>query len=108
MHVADTVDAYMRLLNCAGSLPHRSLFNVASGRVYRIEALLGMLRARARVPFEIEKDPERLRPSDIPRAEGDATLLRQVTGWRPARGVEEMVGELLDFWRSQIANRTAG
>lgn len=62
-----------------------------------------MLRDLSGTPFEIEADPQRMRPSDIPRAEGDATLLRQVTGWKPVRPVAQMLRELLDWWRARVA-----
>ncbi|MGC1584736.1 MAG: GDP-mannose 4,6-dehydratase [Rhodomicrobium sp.] len=103
LHAADVADAYVRLLAQAGTLPPRSIFNIASGQVHKIGDLLEMLRDLSGTPFEIEADPQRMRPSDIPRAEGDATLLRQATGWKPVRPVIEMLRELLDWWRARVA-----
>lgn len=103
LHVADVADAYVRLLERADMLPSRSLFNVASGQAYKIEALLEMLRGLARKPFETETDPQRMRASDIPCARGEASLLRKVTGWEPRHSIAELLRELLDWWRIQVA-----
>jgi len=39
--------------------------------------------------------------TEIPRAAGDATLLRQVTGWKPQRPMIGLLYELLEWWRAQ-------
>jgi GDP-4-dehydro-6-deoxy-D-mannose reductase len=104
LHVADVVEAYVGLLTRAQSLPQRSLFNVASGEIHRIGDLLEMLRGLAQKSFEVEPDPKRARPSDVPRAQGDATLLRITTGWSSTRPVMQLLRELLNWWRSKIAN----
>ena len=57
------------------------------------------LVARARVPIRIEQDPSRFRPADVPVLVGDATRLRNATGWRPEIAFERMIDDLLDFWR---------
>ncbi len=102
LHAGDAVDAYVRLLARASDLPPRSVFNVASGQAYRIGDLLEMLRGLARMPLEVETDPERMRPSEIPRAIGDPARLRQVTGWKPVVPITALLRELLDWWRRRV------
>jgi GDP-4-dehydro-6-deoxy-D-mannose reductase len=102
MHVADVAEAYVRLLERADGLPRHSVFNVTSGQTYKLEDLLGTLRGLARKPFEIEHDPERMRASDIPCAKGDPALLKDATGWAPLLQVEELLQELLEWWRGQV------
>ncbi len=105
MHVADVIDAYMQLLERANTLPSRALFNVASGRVFRIGDLLDILGGLSRTPFSIETDPNRMRPSEIARAAGDASKLRNATGWKPNRPLPETLRELLDWWRAEVTKQ---
>ena len=102
LHVADVADAYVRLLERAGGLPRLSVFNVTSGQTYKIENLLQALRDLASKPFAIEPDPQRMRASDIPRAAGDGARLKEATGWSPRRPVNELLRELLEWWRVRI------
>ena len=107
LHVADVADAYVRLLERAGGLPRLSVFNVTSGQTHKIEDLLLTLRGLASRPFAIEPDPQRMRASDIPRAGGDGTRLKEATGWSPRRPVTELLRELLEWWRVQVS-KTGG
>ena len=91
LHVDDVVEAYVRLLDPAVPV---GAYNVASGVGRRIGELLDTLLSLAGVEASTEVDPERFRPTDC--AVGDASLLKQATGWAPRRGFEETLSELLD------------
>jgi GDP-4-dehydro-6-deoxy-D-mannose reductase len=105
MDVEDVIDAYIRLVETPG-LP-RATFNVASGRSHAISNLLDRLRALSRGKFEISVDPDRLRPSEIPCAIGDASKLRDATGWTARRSTDEMLTRLLNHWRERLATADA-
>ena len=110
LDVRDVVDAYMRLIAAADAWPDRvSVFNVASGQAYTIAAILEEFRRRARVGFDVEVDPARLRPSsiDIPSIACDASKLRQATGWRPRYPLGDLVQALLDECRAAHADGRA-
>jgi GDP-4-dehydro-6-deoxy-D-mannose reductase len=110
LDVRDVVDAYMRLIDRARDLPERvATFNIGSGEARPIGALLDELRAMARTPFEVEVDPQLLRPSatDIASVACDASKLRAATGWTPRHSLEEMLGALLDQWRAEVASGRA-
>jgi GDP-4-dehydro-6-deoxy-D-mannose reductase len=94
--VRDTVRAYALLMDrgVAGTV-----YNVASGVGRSIRAVLEALASRARVPVRIDVDPERLRPQDIPVVIGDASRLREATGWAPAIPFERTIDDLLEYWR---------
>ncbi|MGE4651026.1 MAG: GDP-mannose 4,6-dehydratase [Myxococcota bacterium] len=78
LDVEDVLSAYLALLvPASGAGP----FNIASGVGLRIGALLDTLCAIAGLEPEIETDPTRFRPTD--HSVGDASALRQATGWRP-------------------------
>jgi GDP-4-dehydro-6-deoxy-D-mannose reductase len=106
MDVEDVIDAYVRLLETPG-LPSRVIFNVASGRSHAISDLLNRLQALSRSQFEISVDPDRLRPSEIACAVGDAAKLRAATGWTARRSTDKMLARLLDHWRERLARAGA-
>lgn len=98
LDVEDVVDAYLRLLDPAVPV---GVYNVASGVGRRIGDLLEVLMRRVGVRPEIEVDPERLRPAD--RAVGDASRLRDATGWTPAVPLEVTLDRLVEHWRTRGA-----
>ncbi|NTV63583.1 MAG: GDP-mannose 4,6 dehydratase, partial [Oscillochloris sp.] len=76
--------------------------NLCSGRAIRIGDIVQLVVERGRVPVEVRQDPARLRPSDEPILLGDNSKLCAATGWGPTIGMEEIVAELLAYWREQI------
>jgi GDP-4-dehydro-6-deoxy-D-mannose reductase len=50
--------------------------------------------------IEVERDPARQRPSDIPLLVGANELLRKETGWEPGIPLEQTLKDTLDYWRS--------
>jgi GDP-4-dehydro-6-deoxy-D-mannose reductase len=97
--VRDVVRAYSLLMERGEpGIP----YNVASGIARPIRAVLDGLIARARIPITIEPDAERLRPHDNPILIGDATRLRDATGWKPAIDFERMLTDLFEYWRAEV------
>ncbi len=94
--VRDVVRAYALLMarGTAGQV-----YNVASGVSRSMRSVLDLLVARARVDVAVEVDATLLRPSDTPVLTGNADKLRAATGWAPAITVEQMLEDLLDYWR---------
>jgi GDP-4-dehydro-6-deoxy-D-mannose reductase len=84
-----------------------AVYNACSGKVISMGELLESLLVRTSVPIEIEKDPKLLRSADIPEMAGDATRLREVTGWEPAISWDQTLDDLLNYWRD-IASRGTG
>jgi GDP-4-dehydro-6-deoxy-D-mannose reductase len=106
LDVRDVVDGYMRLIAGARDLPERvSVFNIGSGEARSIASLLDELRSMARRPFEVEVDPQFLRPSatDIASIACDASKLRNATGWTPRHKLRDTLAALLDEWRAENA-----
>jgi GDP-4-dehydro-6-deoxy-D-mannose reductase len=98
-HVGDVARALWLLL---GHGAPGTVYNLCSGTATRIGDIVELVRARGRVPAEVRVDPSRLRPSDEPILLGDNTRLRQATGWAPQIGMEQIVDELLAYWRESI------
>lgn len=96
--VRDVVRAYDALARHGRA---GSVYNVASGTAHAMRALLDGLLALSPVQIRIEQDPARMRPHDTPVLTGDASKLRQATGWVPQIGWEQMLADLLAYWRQQ-------
>jgi GDP-4-dehydro-6-deoxy-D-mannose reductase len=97
--VRDVVDAYVRIMD-AGE--RGRAYNVCSGVAWRIRDLLDKLLALATVPITVETDPARLRPSDMPIMQGDATRLRAELDWSPTRRIEDSLRDILEYWRGRL------
>ena len=63
--------------------------------------MLADLLAIAGVTAEIVIDPDRLRPSDIPLAAGNAAAARTALGWAPTIPWQTTLADVLADWRSR-------
>jgi GDP-4-dehydro-6-deoxy-D-mannose reductase len=96
--VRDVVRAYDALMRAG--IPGM-VYNVASGVARSVQQILDALIARAKTPVRVEVDPSRLRATDNPVLVGDATRLRQATGWQPQVPFAKTMGDLLEYWRGR-------
>lgn len=103
--VRDVVEAYVRILDDAAT---GAAYNVCSGRVLRIGDLLAQLLTLTTTRVTITSDPERMRPSDIPRLLGSHDALTADLGWRPAIPVAQSLADTLDWWRATLASDAGG
>ncbi|MCX6545479.1 MAG: GDP-mannose 4,6-dehydratase [Acidobacteria bacterium] len=94
--VRDTVRAYVALAE--RGQPGR-IYNVCSGHARVMRDLLDGLIALARVPVNVQQDPDRLRPNDTPLLLGDPSRMTSEIGWKPEIPFEVTLRDLLDYWR---------
>jgi GDP-4-dehydro-6-deoxy-D-mannose reductase len=94
--VRDVVRAYWQL---ALQGEAGEAYNVGSGIPRPTRWLLETLLGLASVPIGVEADPERLRPSDIPRSYCDNRKLVAATGWSPQIDLHDSLRAMLDHWR---------
>ncbi len=97
--VRDTVRAYYLILE--KGIPGE-VYNVATGKGYKIAQVVEILRRCAKVNFEIKEDPKRMRPSDVELLIGDPSKLKQATGWEPQIPFEKTLEDLLEYWRKLV------
>ncbi len=97
--VRDTVRAYYLILE--KGIPGE-VYNVATGKGYKIAEVLDILKDLAKTKFEVRQDPKRLRPSDVELLIGDPTKLKQATGWEPKYKLEQTLADLLEYWRNRV------
>jgi GDP-4-dehydro-6-deoxy-D-mannose reductase len=100
--VRDVVRAYRGLIERGVT---GEVYNVCSGRAVAVQQLADMLLSLARRPMRLVVDPERYRPVDVPVVLGDASRLREVTGWEPAIDLEQTATDLLAYWRQETPHR---
>ncbi len=85
VHVDDGAAAITLLLD--RGVPG-SAYNVARGEATSLRAALERLIEISGLEVEIRRDPDRLRPADVPVMCGDASRLRAL-GWRPGRSFDQ-------------------
>ena len=104
--VRDIVTAYLDLVERGRA---GEAYNVCTERGVKLKDLIEMFQLRARVQLEVQDDPQRVRPTDIPYLVGSSKKIRRELGWKPEKKLEDTVSELLDYWREQVgAKRPAG
>ncbi|NPV09533.1 MAG: GDP-mannose 4,6-dehydratase [Anaerolineae bacterium] len=99
--VRDVVRAYVGLIQ---SQRWGEVFNVASGQAVPVRRLLDLMLAESRVQVEVQPDPARMRPSDVPVLVGDAARLREAIGWQPSISLEQTVRDVMNYWRKELAS----
>ncbi len=97
--VRDIVRAYvLAVQKCDGGTP----YNICSRNAFSMQEILDKLLSLSKVKVSVEQDPARMRPSDIPLLQGDASLFCSKTGWKPAIDLDKSLSDILDYWRERI------
>jgi GDP-4-dehydro-6-deoxy-D-mannose reductase len=96
--VRDTVRAYRDILERGRP---GVIYNVCSGRAYRMREVLDRLVALSGVPVTVRVDPARYRPNDNPLLLGDPTRIQRELGWEPKTSLDQTLSDLLDYWRKE-------
>lgn len=101
VHVEDAAAGYGSLLldGAAGEA-----YNLGSGRDFSIEEALHELIEVSQVEAEIETDPDKLRPVDLPHLQADVSKLGQL-GWAPKKTLKDAV---CDLWQARLVPDVAG
>ncbi len=102
LDVRDVCAAYLELLTLTEIPLQERVFNIASGQPHRISGILQTLIQQSSATIQVEQDPKRLRPSDIPVAAGDCNRLRSKTNWSPEYSLADTLASLLDDWRKKV------
>lgn len=103
-HVDDVLRGYE--LAALHGVPGEA-YNICSGKRLPIQEALDRLLAMSAVSIDVQQDPARLRPSDVPEVRGSHEKLTAATGWRPEIGVDTLLRDLLDYWRTELGVNTA-
>ncbi len=100
--VRDMVKAYyLAVEKCESG----EVYNIATGKAWRIRAVLDLLISMSKVKVEVKQDPSRMRPSDVEILIGDNSKFIAKTGWKPEIPFEKTMEDLLNYWRGRITPR---
>lgn len=93
--VRDVVAAYQKLANCG---KRGEAYLICSGQPVAIHTLLNILLEINEVEAEVEYDPERMRPSDVPLLYGSHTKITGDVGWKPQIHLRQSLGDVSAEW----------
>jgi GDP-4-dehydro-6-deoxy-D-mannose reductase len=97
--VRDIVAAYQRIVERGEA---GVAYNVASGEAQSIQHLLDTLLSFVDIDINVHIDETRLRPVKISILLGDATRLREHTGWQPQYTFEQSLLDVLNDCRQRV------
>ncbi len=97
-HVDDIVRAYETA--ALGAIAGEA-YNLSSGNAITIGEALDRLLSLSRASIKVEPDPRRMRAVDVPVIVGSHQKFTQATGWRAQTSFENLLGDLLNYWRGQ-------
>jgi GDP-4-dehydro-6-deoxy-D-mannose reductase len=100
--VRDVVRAYCLLVSKGEA---GQVYNVGSGQARSVRWLLETLLTLTPAQVEVEIDPNRLRPSDVPLSVCNNRRLVEATGWQPQVDVRQSLQDLLDHWRKEVRTK---
>jgi GDP-4-dehydro-6-deoxy-D-mannose reductase len=81
---------------------HGTPYNICSGRQVTIQWVLDYLLSLSPVNVKVERDLERMRPSDLHTLQGDPSKFVMDTGWQRKYELEETLEDLLKYWRANV------
>lgn len=98
--VRDVVRGYLALLEHGA---RGAAYNVCRGDGVKLTEVVRQMVGLARVAIQVEVDPARLRPADIPWLVGDPSKIARETGWRAEVPLERTLADVLEEWRGRGA-----
>lgn len=107
-YVKDTAAGFMTIADCEAAVGQE--INIATGQEISIGDLANELIRQINPQAKIVCESERLRPekSEVNRLLGDATKLRQMTGWKPAYTFEQGLAETIAWIREHMDSFRTG
>lgn len=82
------------------------VYNIASGETHKIQDVLDYLLSQSNVKVQVQQDPKRMRPSDVPILLGNCDKFKEKTNWKPVIPFEKTLKDTLEFWREKIGPST--
>src|SRR5690348_5677431 len=83
-----------------------AVYNIGSGEGTAISTILDTFLSMSKVAVQIERDPARLRPADVPRIVCDVRRFRACTGWQPIISLPQSLNDVLNDWRERVKEVT--
>lgn len=100
LFVKDVIDAYTKIAE-ADHLPNK-VYNLSSGHAHAIQEVLDILLNLSVKKIQVEIDPQKFRPVDVPILVSTSQRTRQDLQWEPKYTLEEALHRTLNWWRDRI------
>jgi len=103
--VRDTVRAYRLLVEAhnEGVIKNGDVFNICSGKGCPISRIVTIASECASIPeAKINRDADKMRPSDVPTLIGDASKLRIAIDWEPRFKIEDTIKEMVGWQITEV------
>lgn len=101
LHVADVVEAYVKMIKDRERYRSGEAFNVCSGIPVRMQDVLDCLLSLTSIQVCVEVDQNRLRGRNATSVVGDSAKIQAAVGWEPTLDLRHTLAETLDYWRNQ-------
>jgi len=101
-HISDAVYAYWL---CATKGKISEVYNIGGNYTCTVGQALDMLLQKSYIPydkFKIVVDQSLIRPTDITLQIPCTDKFKEHTGWEPKKGINEIIDDLLTYWREQL------
>lgn len=97
-YVSDTVAGFLAIADCDEAIGRE--INIATGSDVSMEQTLRLIADIMQSDVEFTVDPERIRPekSEVMRLQGDSSLLRTLTSWRPEVTLREGLARTVEWF----------
>lgn len=76
------------------------VYNIGSGKSYKISEILNRLLALSRVKIKVVSDKSLFRPTDNLKLFADASKFIKITSWKPEVAIDTTLRDTLDYWRN--------
>jgi len=77
------------------------VYNICSETGFSIKEIVNIYRKLTNIKFDIIKNENIKRPSDVPVLIGNSRKFRKLTGWKPEYDIQTSLQDILDYWRKQ-------
>jgi GDP-4-dehydro-6-deoxy-D-mannose reductase len=95
--VRDAAAAYVHILEAGKT---GEIYNLGSGNGLQMKQILAQLVELSHKDIEVETDPARLRPVDVPRFVADNHKLREL-GWQPKIALDQSLRDTMEYERNK-------
>jgi len=100
--ITDVVDAAPIMLKLMLKGRAGEVYNVGSGRAWKIKELLDLILREARAPVVPKMTETKFRMFDEKTLQADLTKTKEVTGWEPNPDLRRTALAILDYWRDEV------
>lgn len=101
LDVRDVVEAYRLVIE--KDFTPGEVFNICSGSGIKIADLLNLILKLTTKQIVLAKNPDLIRPVDLPTYVGSNQKLVAATGWKPQYSLENTLKDIIKYWRRTAA-----